>query len=369
MNADWVKRLQRSCLPVVALFVCLIILSGCKAQSFVSQNTYVDVNEHDETYTVTANSDIVKVTNRLSLKNAVLNLIQDGITEAVIHTDIYTDNMTESIGQVFREITNVSPVGCYAVDSLTYEYARVVNYYEIYLHITYRHTTEEINSIIYLNDSNSIRAELYQALKNYQTELVLNIGTYEDCDVQSMADDFFELYPGLVLCHPNVKVSEYPEGGAQRILEIKISHADSSEQCRLLVEEANDKMTSIVSKYSSIDQEKAVKLAYYQVCRCADYVLSSDAENPYADSIYGVLVGKCGTSFGFARTYQQLLLKLGINCTLVEGMLDGYSVTWCKVSIGDHVFYVDPGRAAETNNMTRYKMEPMELIEMGYQIG
>ena len=45
------------------------------------------------------------------------------------------------------EVSRGDPLGTCAVDYMTYDYSKIVSYYEIHVHTTYRRTLEEIQSI------------------------------------------------------------------------------------------------------------------------------------------------------------------------------------------------------------------------------
>ena len=68
-------------IATMALVICM--LAGCGA---FGHNTYISVTPHDEEYQVAVDSSALTVSGYLSLKNAILGLVEDAVEEGVIRS-------------------------------------------------------------------------------------------------------------------------------------------------------------------------------------------------------------------------------------------------------------------------------------------
>ena len=127
----------------------LLTLCGC---GFLRENTYVAVTPHDEDYGITVDSNVLTVNSYLSLKNALINMVEDGVKEGVIRAEAYGGNLPEDLSQAVEEVSRQTPLGAYAVSSMTYDYSKIVSYYEIHVNTTFRRSLDEIQSVVYVTD-------------------------------------------------------------------------------------------------------------------------------------------------------------------------------------------------------------------------
>ena len=81
---------------------------GC---GLLRETSYVVVVPHDEDYQVSVDSDVLVVSSYLSLKNAILSMVQDCRDEGVIRAEHYTGELSEDLSQAVNEVTQMSPVG------------------------------------------------------------------------------------------------------------------------------------------------------------------------------------------------------------------------------------------------------------------
>lgn len=350
------------CLAAATVFVSF---TGCGMNAY---GEYVDVHPHDETYVMTDDKAVAKVTSQLSLKNAVLNFVMDCAETAVIHADAYSDDMPTSISQVVNEVTQVDPIGVFAIKELTYEYSVVVNYYEITLHISYRVSKDVLDSIVYLANDSKMKGEITHALSDYRSSLILNVDNFQVEDIDKLMRDVYISPKAAVVIYPEYRYRCYPESGEHRIVELQFDYGAGDDACIEMRDSALALEQEVVERYQHIeDPETKARLLYNYVCRSKTYIPSSGDVHLYADSPYGVLAERCGTSLGFAKTYQRLLVSSGIMCSIVSGYLDDMPRYWCRVEISGSVYYVDPSNAVESDDMRIFLLRPLEMLERGYR--
>ena len=164
----------------------LTLLCGC---GFLREKSYVVVEPHNEDYGISVDSDVLTVNSYLSLKNAISNMVEDGVEEGVIRAESYSGNLSDDLSQAVYEVSELSPLGAYAVNTMTYDYSRIVSYYEIHINTTYKRTKEEIRSIDYVTDVDALRGKLQEAMETYAPKLVLRIGDYNTFDLEAEVEE------------------------------------------------------------------------------------------------------------------------------------------------------------------------------------
>ena len=342
----------------------LVVLCGC---GLLRENSYVVVKPHNEEYEVSVDSDVITVSSYLSLKNAILNMVEDGNEEGVIRAEAYSGNISEDLRQAVYEVSKLSPLGAYAVSTMTYDYSRIVSYYEIHINTTFRRTQEEIRSIEYVTDIEALRTKLQEAMETYETKIILHVGDYDSFDLQSEIETIYLEHPEFALELPEASMDLYPENGTQRIIEIKFSYIHSTQElmeCRDELREQLDQI-SLIYGSSNTDYNNARRF-YNRLGRDAILEQTQDDSRSLVNSVYGVLIEECATSYGFAQAYRLLLESCEIPCQLIAGQKNGAVQYWCLAEIDGSYFYVDPSMAAGGENRDDFLMGNAELEENGY---
>lgn len=349
------------------LTVCAILLLTLCGCGFLQENSYVVVEPHDEDYDVALDSDVLIVNSYLSLKNAILNMVEDATEEGIIRAEAYSGNLAEDLSQAVYEVSKVSPLGTYAVSSMTYDYSKIVSYYEVHINTTFKRTREEIQSIVYVTDMDALRAKLQEAMANYETRLVLRIGDYTSIDLEEEVDTVYLEHPEFVFERPNTSLELYPESGTQRILEIRFTYVHSAEElaeCQKILQERLEQL-SLIYGSSNSDLTNA-KRFYNRLGRDAVVEQTQDGSRSLTNSAYGVLMEERATSYGFAQMYRLLLESCDIPCQLIAGQKDGAPQYWCLIELDGAWFYVDPSTAVGQENSEYFLMGNAELEKNGY---
>ena len=342
----------------------LLTLCGC---GFLRENTYVAVTPHDEDYGITVDSNVLTVNSYLSLKNALINMVEDGVKEGVIRAEAYGGNLPEDLSQAVEEVSRQTPLGAYAVSSMTYDYSKIVSYYEIHVNTTFRRSLDEIQSVVYVTDLDALELQLRETMKNYETKLVVRVGDYESFDLENMITGIYEDEPAEILEKPSCSMEQYPDSGTQRILEIDLSYEHSTQElldCRDTLQPQIEQLARI---YGSSDQPLTNVRRFYQRLG-RDAVLEPQDEGTHAltNSVYGVLVEGHATSYGFAQAFRVMMDACEIPCQLITGQRDGMLHYWCLVQISGSYYYIDPSTAAGDQGEEYYLMGNIQLEERNY---
>lgn len=345
--------------------LCMLLFGGC---GILRQRAYVVVEPHQEEYQKSPD-ETMTVGSYGGLKNAIASLVEDGVKDGVIRAESYSGNLDEDLSQAVREVAQMSPMGVFAVEHMTYDYSRIVSYYEIHLNITFRRTAEEIASVVYVTDMAAVSDKLLQAMENYEPRLLLRVGDYEYLDIDDETAELYEAHPEFALELPETAVEMYPDSGTQRILEITFSYHRDQAALLTFRDRLQQCMDEIVRIYGSahLDMTNAKRI-YKRLGRDAEVLESgSDTNNSFSDGAYGVLLDRSATSYGFARTYLSLLESCGIEGELIPGRKNGVTHYWCLVQLDGAYYYVDPSYSTQDVNAAFFLLGSEELLAFGYE--
>lgn len=344
--------------------LCMLLLCGC---GILRQRAYVVVEPHQEDYQK-SQDETITIGSYGGLKNAIVSLVEDGVKDGVIRTESYSGDLDEDLSQAVREVAQISPLGVFAVEHMTYDYSRIVSYYEIHLNITFRRTAEEIASVVYVTDMDAVREKMLQAMENYEPTLLLRVGDYEYLDFADETMELYEMHPEFALELPETTVEMYPDSGTQRILEIKFSYRFDQETLRTARDRLQRRIEEIARIYGSahLDMTNAKRL-YKRLGRDTEVLENGTDMEPFSDSAYGVLLDGRATSYGFARTYLGLLDACGIDGELISGQKNGMIHYWCLIRLDGDYYYVDPSYSPQDENAEFFLLGSSELLDFGYE--
>ena len=96
--------------------LCMLALTtGCA--SLISRE-YTTVTPYVEQHTVEENEEALVAENYLSLKNAILSFVEDGMEHGVIRVYDYDGDVEADLAAATYEVSRADPLGAYAVDFL-----------------------------------------------------------------------------------------------------------------------------------------------------------------------------------------------------------------------------------------------------------
>ena len=345
-------------------FLLICTFCGC---GLLRETSYVAVEPHNEDYGVAMDSDVLTVSSYLSLKNALLNVIQDGNEDVVIRAESYSGNLGDDLSQAVHEVANMSPLGAYAVSSMTYDYSRIVNYYEIHMNVAYKRTRDEIQSILYASDMNAVLASIRQAMQSYESRLLLRVGDYHAMDLAAAIETIYLEHPEYCMELPSTNMELFPESGTQRILEITFDYALTAEEQLERRTRMEAQIEAIVSLYGNANKDLTnARRLYERLGRNAVLEPIQNGNLFYTSAAYEALIEERSSSYGYAQAYRLLLDACGISCQLISGQKNGMTHYWCLIRIDGNYYYVDPSQATGTSPGMSFLMGNRELEWGGY---
>lgn len=349
---------------MIAVLSMMLLLCGC---SGLHTDSYIVVEPHDEGYEVAIDSSAVTVSSYLGLKNAMADMVEKCVTDGVIRAEGYGSDLTEDLDNAVYEIWRVDPLGAYAVDYMTYDCSKIVNYYEIHIHITFRRTEEEVGSIVYASSTEDLKDRLRDAMEGYAPELLVRIHDYQDMDYVDLMQQVYEEHPEFALERPKVSISTYPENGSQRILEFGFSY-DLPQSTMLEMQREMQASAEYISKLygSANDDMVSARRFYNRIIRDGVLLNDQDETTLAPESVYGALVNNAATSFGYAQTYSLLLRNKEIPCVLLRSSLRNEVRYLCLVSLDGGDYYVDVAEGVMNKQPDSFLMTQQELDYLGY---
>jgi hypothetical protein len=348
------------------MILCVLLLLALTGCGFLRETSYVSITPHDEDYDISADSNVLTVTSYLSLKNALLNMVEDGVAEGVIRAESYSGTLSEDLSMAVREVTEVSPLGAYAVESMTYDYSKIVSYYEIHVNTTFRRTKDEIQSVTYVTDMDALKNTLASAMKTYSSDLVLRVGYYETIDLSDVVQEIYVENPEYVLELPEVTMELYPDSGTQRIAEIHLSYTHSQEELTEAQAELEAWLDDIEDLFRSASSDQTNARRFFNRLGRDTLLKEQSSISALSDGVYGLVSGRQTTSYGFAQAYCLLLNDVNIPCQLVTGEKNDMPHYWCLVELDGENYYVDPSLSILDVDNTQFLMGDQELDDNGY---
>lgn len=327
----------------LALLLACLMLAGCD---------WMDGNLHSvtphESHTQSGDSSDVSAADYAELWSALDAMVAEGREKGIIYVPEYDQQrLDEDMTAALTDICGNTPLGAYAVEEIRYDLGTNGGKSAIAVEISYRHGWGEIQRIRKMEDMEAARQEIYDALRDFDTGLVLWVETYGDMDVGQLVEDYAGTNPQYVMEVPQVVVTVYPDAGESRILELKFSYQNSREDLR--------KMQSYVTAifkaaglYVSSDDTEEVKLnqLYGFLMERFEYKVDTSMTPSYSLLRHGV-----GDSKAFAMVYAAICRQAELQCLVVTGTRDGEPWYWNMVGEGNRYYHVDLLRCMELGGL------------------
>lgn len=336
-----------------ALCLCLSLsLTGCAA---MLERDYLSVTPHARLPAAADDSTTVWVETYPELVDAIFSLVSEHRESGVIRLRNWKGNVRQNLSDACDEVSHDDPLGAYAVDRIKPEFVRIATYYEATVSIDYRRTAEQVASVNTVAGSGAIRGELRDALTSFVPETAFRVNYFD----QAQGDDYIprlirQAYydsPAAALGLPEAVVNLYPESGQQRVVEVLFTYPEEPE----LLREKSQALTSaaqvLVDPYRTGLRDSALIPVLYRALReHTGLGEAQDAPLPApsvsGSTAYAALVEDQADSEGLALAYKLLCDLAGVECTVVDGTLEGAPRFWTIVTVEQNVHrHVDPSRA------------------------
>jgi len=314
----------------------LLTVTGCLEKEYYFETSSVTGGD-------TQFEDSVDIRNYSMLKSALTNLIAHHAEHGQVRFVDYPGSPTEALSTAGVEIRSNTPLGAYAVDSLSFDVSYVVSYYVADLTISYLRSVDEVQSIVYALSQEDFCSAIRAAIDEYAPRLTIRLYSaavnekfIEDLVRQDYFDD-----PVRIPTEPQVTVKAYPAEGANRLYDISLSYdaaaAASQEMTRAMRELLEEETPSIRGKTPA---RTALAAAGWLSG------LKPEGANPAAaeGTAYGALLSGSKDPKGLALAYKAVCNVLGIECVVVEGSRGSLGTEthfWNIIGIEGEHYHVD----------------------------
>ena len=318
----------------LAAFLSLgLLLNGC---AWVGNN-YVSVTPHQAKDTGTQ-TDNLTAHKYIELQNILSDLVENGTESAVIYLPDYAADLVDNhMTLAIRHITEVLPIGAYAIDHVDYELGTSAGQQAISVNIAYLHGRAEIRQIRQVTDMDAAKSLIQKALADCSDSLIFYAEEFTDADLVQLVADYSAEHPDVVMEIPQLSVGLYPEKGEARVVELKFTYQTSRDTLRTMQTQVKRVFASAALYINQNDapQQKFSQL-YAFLTERFDYKYDTSITPSYSLLSHGV-----GDAKAFATVYAAMCRSAGLDCRVVSGTRSGEAWYWNLVALEDGFFHVD----------------------------
>lgn len=318
----------------IALFLLLLCsLTGCS----MAPDSYLTVKDHTVATGTAVRQDVVRVQDYNGLKQAILDLVENGQAEGSFWAANYDGSLEDDLTVAAYEVSKLNPLGAYAVEYMSHDCTYIVNHYEVTIRITFRRTHREIAAVETVTSRTALRERLQKALQTHESQVAVRMSNYREIDIEAMIDEYCKENPSEVLERPAVTVSVYPDSGTVRILEITMAYTNTPvelERRETAVQQSVEAAAEYI-RYRQTDRDKAELLFTYLMERFT--YRTGQTETP----LYDAVCNGVADPEGMAQGWKLVCDLAGVTCHTVRGLRYGEEYTWNIVGVDGYYRHLD----------------------------
>lgn len=305
---------------LLALILALLCLTSC-ASMLEREATYTA--EHVEN-PVAGGDTGYRVNTYLGLCSALRSYVEEGMEEGNLRFPAtYPGNLTVDLEKAKRYLMEETAVGCYTLHDVTFHVSRIVAYYEVTAAFDYRVDPAEYRAleVVYSSSYRALNEHFQEALENFGGSFTVRL---EDCPLEDDYDlvatrlrDIYDGSPELAVAYPDLEVTYYPENGAQRVAEVKVTYPESATTLRLRQRDMLRAAKELAGELDDpvLDDPELVSESVYQFSMAAyELVKGRFPYDPEGGSTAAdALQDGAATDEGLARLWQLLCHLKGVD--------------------------------------------------------
>lgn len=325
--------------PIVSIALALAMLWSMTGCALFDRSTST-VTNHQEQSAAAEDGSILRAESYTDLVSCVQHFVSMAQTEGTVHVYKYSGDIASDLDRAVREVLTEDPLGSFALRDISFEYSRIVSYYECSFTFDYRRSKAEMAAITVAYGDGAIRDLLGQSMAAFQSSVAIRTNSYyaEISRIYSLARQAYYASPATALGYPQISVTLYPESGTNRIVEVTFTYDHWDRNVLLHRAEAVAAAAAELAGQEDAADDTVARLLY---ARLTDHTTF----HPEGSSgVYDALCTSVANSEGLALGYQLLCGQAGIDCLLVQGTLNGEPRWWNIVSLDGVSWLVDATR-------------------------
>ena len=329
-----------------------LLLCGC---SWMGGN-YVSVTPHREPLAEVQSASMT-ASGYTQLRSILSELAETGAESAMILVPEYdTEILEEDMQNAVRYITEILPVGAYAIDKVDYEIGTSAGQPAISVGITYLHGRSELRQLRNAENMEDVKTIIRETLENCNDSVVINVRSFSDVDIIQFVADYAAENPNVVMEIPQVAIGFYPEQGIRRVLELKFTYQTSRDTLRTMQTQVRRVFASasLYINQNDADAQKYAQLFNFLMERF-DYKIETSITPSYSLLNHGV-----GDGRAFANVYAAMCRSAGLDCRTVTGTKNGEAWYWNLICDSGRYYHVDLLACSETGELVRLTDEEMD---------
>lgn len=219
------------------LALCLLLACLCSCASMLERD-YTVSSPHQEDPPPHGDG-AYRVETYPVLRSALLSYVEEGLDSGLLRfPTTYPGNLSVDMEKAKRQLMEEDPLGCYALDDLTYRTSKIIAYYEVELTFTYRHDKALFRSMPKAATQGDLTALLTRTLEAGEDRLCVYLTAYPEDQDEYFQAALQEAWTALEdedgsagaepvwTARPELAVTLYPAvGGARRVAELTLTQS------------------------------------------------------------------------------------------------------------------------------------------------
>lgn len=336
---------------IACLLAAFMLLSTCGCISMLNSE-YESVSKHIESSgAVPADSSIPRISDIDELESAILSMVKSHLTAFKVRFENYNGNPEEDTDAACMNVAGKTPLGAYAVSSISGKVNKVISYYQADISIVYKKNPQQIISIIDGTTTDFIDDRIKDALVNSKEELAVRTSLEEvDTEYFIKAVRRMAFQKGAnVSVIPTASVAFYPEDVEEHIAELTLTYPFPADQLNNMRESLNSSIQDTVKKITSDSTASDAEMLLDLFRDFSDRIerVSSEEAQDIDNTAYGAYVSGRGTDLGISLAFKIACTQMGFDCYVADGLFKGTKHYWNIVKIDDDYYNCDLYRAGE----------------------
>lgn len=321
-------------------------LSGCAS---MLQRSYSNSAPHVDYAATAEDPSILRAETYRGLVDAILHFVNGHASQGLIRLYNYTTDVETDLANACLEVTQEDPLGAFIVDDISYEFSRIVSYYEVTVSLTYSHTLEETEAIQPVTGATAIRQKLLQAMSGFSSTLLLKASYYpgNEDSLYAIAVQAYYDTPQAAFGLPGIQVEVYPDSGPQRIISITLDWPEDTAELARKSEQTVAAARQLLSGNPPAGEQYTPEELTALLLQSVPPMDPDGAGDPCS-----ALSGESANQLAHALALELLFHLSGTDAMLVTGLSGSSAACWLIVDTGDgyrHLLYSPEGAQLYTD--------------------